>query len=239
MDANATPGSSSAPPGDTTVRVAGWVAVRVAGWVAIAWAVFSAAGAAYLVLTALLAPSVPITIPVETFWPRLPVGTEYDGTTATLEQGGFTAAQATELGLSGGVRVCWAVSQALWWLIPGAIATLVAVVSFRLRSGRPLVPALVGLATATAVIVALGGVTAQALGDIAGYQGGVEMLAWTSAQYPDVAALPDSDLSTWLPRPRFEITFPFWPVAAGLGFAALAAVFRCSSRLQRETEGLV
>lgn len=56
---------------------------------------------------------------------------------------------------------------------------------------------------------------------------------------PDLPQLPDSDLSTWLPRPRFDLTLPFWPIAAGLAFAALATIFRYGARLQRDTEGLV
>jgi len=45
--------------------------------------------------------------------------------------------------------------------------------------------------------------------------------------------------AAWLPQPGFGIEFPLWPIAAGLAFTALAAIFRYGSRLQRDTEGLV
>lgn len=229
-------GSSDGPDAATDRASA---AVRLAAWVGALWSAIAAVAAVYLALTTLLAPSVPITIPVETFWPTLPEGASYEGTTATLEQGGFTHAEVTLLGLSTGTRSAWALSQALWCLIPGAIAALVAIIASRLRRGVPFAPLLSRFATATAVIVALGGIVAQVSGDIAGTAAAAELLRWTGGQYPDIASFPDSDLATWMPRPGSTVTFPFWPLAAGLGLAALAAVFRHGGRLQHDTEGLV
>ena len=44
---------------------------------------------------------------------------------------------------------------------------------------------------------------------------------------------------TRLPRAAAMVNVPFWPLAAGLAFAALATIFRYGSRLQRDTDGLV
>lgn len=220
-----------APSGATTVRLAGWVGAALATVYAVA--------AVYAVATALWAPAVGITIPVQGFWPALPEGTTYAGTTATREQGGFTTAEVTLRGLSMGVRVAWAISQALWCLIPGTVAALVAVMAFRVRRSAPFASMLARFTLTTAVVVALGGLAAQIAGDLAGIGAAEQLLRWTSADYPDIAAFPDADLSTWLPRPGSTVAFPFWPIAAGLGLAALAALFRHGDRLQRETEGLV
>ncbi|MBT8798387.1 hypothetical protein [Microbacterium flavum] len=216
----------------------GGATVRAAGWIALAWAVISGVAAVYLILTTLLAPAVTMTIPVRTFWPQLPEGTTLEGPTATLEQGGFVSADVTLLHLSMTARVLWALSQALWCIVPGTIAALVAVAAFRLRAGHPFTPLLARGAGITAAVVALGGVAAQILGDIAGTIAAGELLRWSGAEYPDVPGIEDA-LHAWWPQPGYEIALPFWPIAAGFGFAALAAILRDGMRLQRDTEGLV
>ena len=40
-------------------------------------------------------------------------------------------------------------------------------------------------------------------------------------------------------KPGMRIELPFWPIAAGLGFAALAAIFRYGAKLQHDQEGLI
>lgn len=212
--------------------------VTVTMWVAVAWAALSAVGAIGVAGTALWAPDVAITIPVQTFWPQLPDGTELDGTTATRVSGGFTSAEVTLNGLAIGTRIMWAISQAVAWLVPGTIAALIALACARLRAGRPFAPSIASMASVTAVVVALGGLVAQVLGDIAGAAAAEQLLRWDGATYPDVTGIEDA-LQAWWPQPGFEVTIPFWPIAAGLAFAALAAVFRYGSRLQRDTEGLV
>lgn len=82
------------------------------------WAGFAVLGAAIVVLTTLLQPQVQITVPVQEYWPQLPEGTQLDGTTATRAGGGFTSADLSVTGLSTGARVCWAIAQALGWLLP-------------------------------------------------------------------------------------------------------------------------
>lgn len=213
--------------------------VRMTLWVAVVWAAASIIGALVAVLSTLMQDDVRITVPVEEYWPRLPEGTEFDGPTASIDGGGFTSASLIARGLGAGTRVMWALSQGIAWLLPGIIAAVLAVACWQLLTGRAFRPVIVGMALFTAAALAVGGIAVQVLGDVAGYQAGVELLQLTSAQYPDVPQLPDSDMSTWLPRPRFEVTIPFWPVAAGLAFAALAAILRHGSRLQRDTEGLV
>lgn len=224
--------------GRPDTSAAGGRVIGLTMWVAVIWAVVSGVSALIVAGLAVWSPEVAITIPVQPFWPQLPPGTELDGITAMRVSGGFTTADVTLGGLSFGVRLAWAVSQAVALLIPATIAALIAGACMQLRAGRPFAPAVARMASITAVVVALGGIVAQVVGDLAGIGAAEQLLRWTGAQYPDVPGVEDV-LQAWLPQPGFEITFPFWPIAAGLGFAALAAIFRYGSRLQRDTEGLV
>lgn len=212
--------------------------VKVTLSVAAFWAVISGLGAIIVALTALLQEEVTITVPVQEFWPQLPAGTEIDGTSATLVGGGFTSAELIASGLSTAARVCWAIGQGLAWLVPGAVAAMIAVTCFQLLAGRAFAPVVARTAMITAVVVAAGGVAAQVLSDIGGSMAASEILTWSSAKYDEVAGIEDP-LDAWWPHAALAVELPFWPLAAGLAFAALAAVFRYGSRLQRETELLV
>lgn len=212
--------------------------VRVTYAVALVWAAVCAIGAAIAVLSALMNPQVSISFPVSEFWPKLPEGAHLEGQTATLEGGGFTDATGLVQGLSLPARICWAISQTLWALVPGAIAAFIAVACAQLLKGRAFTEVVARAAMITAVIVAAGGFAAQVLGDIAGSMAANEVLQWSSGSW-DVAGDPDADIDDWWPTPGFEISLPFWPLAAGLGFAALSAIFRYGSKLQRDQEGLI
>lgn len=228
-------GFSRGRPGtaDTGGRVIG-----VTMWVAAGWAAVSGISALVVAGVALWAPEVAITIPVQSFWPQLPPGTELEGTTATRTAGGFTTADVTLGGLSFAVRVGWAISQAVALLIPATIAALITGACAQLRAGRPFAPAIARMASVTAVVVALGGIVTQVVGDLAGTGAAEQLLRWTGGEYPDIPGVENA-LQAWLPQPGFMLTVPFWPIAAGLAFAALAAIFRYGSRLQRDTDGLV
>jgi hypothetical protein len=65
-----------------------------------------------------------------------------------------------------------------------------------------------------------------------------ELLTVTGAQGPALA-YGRLDLSLLLPQAATSFTIPLWPIGAGFGFAALAAVLKYGAVLQRDTEGLV
>lgn len=206
--------------------------VTTALTLAVITAVIAAVGGVVALLSSLLAPSVPISIPVQDYWPVLPAGAEIQGPSATRVDGGFRTAEIVAAGLSMGARVCWGISQAVAWLVPGTVATLVAITCAQLRAGRPFAPVLARLTMFVAGAVALGGTCAQVLGDTAGSMAAQELLAVTGWTSPE-------DLSALLPQPALLITFPFWPIGAGLALAALATLLRRGQALQRDTEGLV
>ncbi|MFS0866217.1 hypothetical protein AB3M83_02645 [Microbacterium sp. 179-B 1A2 NHS] len=212
--------------------------VRVTSIVAAVWAGLSVIGAVIALLLGLLSPSVAITMPVQEFWPEMPAGVEWDGGDAARVGGGFTSVSLLVDGLSAGVRVMWSISQAIGWLVPGAIAGLLALACFQLLAGRAFAPVVARMAMVTGVVVALGGVTAEVLGGIAGSMASHEVFASAGGSWQDIPGI-DDPFRAWLPQPTLLIEFPFWPIAAGLGFAAVAAIFRYGSRLQKDAEWLV
>ncbi len=201
------------------------------------WAGLSVIGAA-LSVAANLQPQVKITVPVQEFWPQLPAGTLLEGMPATISAGGFTSATLLLEDLSVWPQVGWTISQALGWLIPGTVAGLIAIACFQLRRGSPFAPVLARVTFVTALVVLIGGTAAQVLGDLAGSAAAVEALQWRSGRYDEIAGI-ENGIDAWWPKPGLDITIPFWPLGAGLGLAALAAIFRYGSGLQRDTEGLV
>lgn len=217
----------------------GEAVVRITFVIAVIWASVCIVGAGFTAIATIHDGSgTHITFPVQTFWPQLPSGTILEGMTAELESGGFTEVTGTVSGLSLGTRILWAASQALWWLIPGTIAALLALACRGLLHGRAFTPIVSRMAMITAGVVAVGGIVAQMLGDTAGSMASTQVLQWASAQYEEVAGIEDG-IQAWWPDPALFIELPFWPIAAGLAFATLAAVLRYGSELQRDTEGLV
>lgn len=218
--------------------------IRLTMVIAVVWAAIATIGATFTVIAVLDPGSdTTITFPVQTFWPSLPDEVELEGMTATLNSGGFTEVTGTVSGLSLATRICWAISQGLWWLIPAVIAALIALACRELRAGRAFAPAVAKMAMITAVVVAAGGFAAQVLGDVAGGMAAVETLRWSGASWGTGEAFEmlglEDPLAAWWPKPGFHIELPLWPLAAGLGFAALAAIFRYGSQLQRDQEGLI
>jgi hypothetical protein len=212
--------------------------VRVTLVIAALWAGVAVIGAIATLLVALLAPHVTMTVPMSPFWPELPASAEFEGTAAQRVSGEFTSVELSLAGVTTGIRVMWGVSQFLAWLVPATIAALIAVVCFQLLAGRAFAPIAARMATITAVVVIVGGVAAQLLGDLAGSMASREVFDWTGATWPEVPGIEDP-MTAWFPKSAIAIEFPFWPIAAGLAFAALATIFASGAKLQRDTEGLV
>lgn len=212
--------------------------IRVTFVAAVLWAGISIVGALVTAIATLVQAEVPITVPTGVYWPALPDGAFVEGTSATRTGGGFGSADVLVEGLSLGARICWAIGQALWWLLPGAVAAMVALACYRLIRGRVFAPVLSRMSMATAVVVSLGGVAAQVLSDVAGSMASTELLSYSGGGYDEVAGV-ENVLDAWWPQAAFGVSIPFWPIAAGLAFAALAVVLRNGTRLQQDTEGLV
>lgn len=202
------------------------------------WACVSVVGVAIGVVSNLTSSAPRMSVPVATFWPgALPGVAIDDGPTAHVAGGGFTTAEVDVAGVSAAARGMWTAGQALWGLIPATVAALIAVACFQLLAGRAFDRIIVRMTMITAVVVAAGGTAAQVLSDIAGTMASHELFTVVSAQWKDIPGIEQP--LDWWPNPTLDIALPFWPIGAGLALAALAAVFRYGSRLQRDTEGLV
>lgn len=195
-------------------------------------------GAVVGVVSTLMSPAVTMSVPVQEYWPLpLPGLTVTGGPTAQVLDGGFTTAELALENLSPTTRMLWASGQLLTGLVPAAIAGLIALACFELLRGAAFAPVVARAAMITAVVVLVGGLGAQVLCDVAGSMASSEALRITAADYtgyPD-----DFDITAFLPQPALTVSVEFWPIGAALGFAALAAVFRFGTRLQRETDLLV
>ncbi|CAL4858659.1 hypothetical protein MMM2322_00295 [Microbacterium sp. MM2322] len=213
--------------------------VRVTRVVAIIWTGVAVVGAAVALLTALLAPGVAITMPIREFWPQLPDTVALDVGTARRVSGGFTEVTLTVEGLDATARVLWAFSQAITWVVPGFVALFVAVTCSRLLSGAAFTPVVAKMAITTGAVIALGGVAAQVMGDIAGSIASTQLFGAKGGGWEGDFPGIDNVFDAWLPSATLQISFPFWPIAVGLAFAVLAAVLRHGSRLQRDVKGLV
>ncbi|MCT9820513.1 hypothetical protein N3K63_09490 [Microbacterium sp. W1N] len=200
------------------------------------WAAVSLIGAAIAFVVA-LAGTPTITIPVNQYWPTVPGLTVDSGPTASYVSGGFTQAEVTVEGLSPQTRWTWAAGQLLTGLVPVAIAGMIAVACFQLLAGRAFAPAVARLSLVTGIVVAVAGCAGELLSGIGGSMAANELLNVVSAHGTVIPGI-DDPLSL-LPTTSLDWSLPLWPIAAGLAFAALAAIFRYGSVLQRDTQGLV
>jgi len=203
-----------------------------------AYAALLLVGAIVNLTTTLLSPFVTLTVPVRPYWPMPLPGVEVqNGPTADILSGSITHAELTLEGLSTGARLLWAGGQALYTLMPIAIAALIALVCFQLLRGAPFAPAVARASAATALVVLIGGSAAQIMSGVAGSMASREALdltGWGMDGYPE-----EFDLHMVVPASTFDVPFDFWPIGAALGFIALSAVFRYGTALQRDTDLLV
>lgn len=127
----------------------------------------------------------------------------------------------TIIGAAPGVRVLLFAGALLTIAASAAVGWAIHVAARSAREGAPFRPIVARTFTITGIVV----MTAVVVGDI------VRRIGMTLA----ARSLP------W--REEDQIPFPLeialWPFAVGIGFFALAAIFRHGARLQRETEGLV
>lgn len=202
------------------------------------WAGLGLLGAIIGLVSTLAAPTVAVTVPVSPFWPEFLPGVTIDaGPTASVASGGFTEAALTVDGMSTNARILWGVGQFLIAMVPTVIAAMIALACFQLLAGRAFAPAVSRFALLTGVIVAVAGTAGEILSDLGASMVSKELFTVTAAQYPEIPGVEDP--FAWWPSATFGVDIPLLPIAAGLAFAAVAAIFRYGSALQKETEGLV
>jgi len=214
----------------------------------IVYAAIALIGTGVNVVATLVSEAVPVSLPVREFWPGKYPWIDFDPSpAATVVGGGFTQAEVTVAGLDTSARLLLAAGHALEGLTFTLIAVVIALLCHRLLGGSPFRPLLARSVTSTAVTIAVGGIAWQICYGIGGLMASTQVLTTSgwSGRFPDEEIMHFVDESvgigvTGLPEASLgDMTIDFWPLLLGLALAVVAAAFRYSERLQRDTEGLV
>ncbi|GAA3627560.1 hypothetical protein GCM10022200_07520 [Microbacterium awajiense] len=141
--------------------------------------------------------------------------------------GGYSALEVFS-GLDDGTVVLASLGLAAGYLPPAAIAALIAVGAHAVLTGRVFRRSITVGAVATAGICVVFGTLQQGLANAAGSQ--------ASLQLRDaVAGMTDGGFLMLVRVPQYNP----WPVAAAVGFLALAVIVRRGARIAEQSRGLV
>jgi len=214
----------------------------VVKWAGIITAVGAIAVTALSLIDPLLNDRTTVAILLTPFQPHPAPGITLQGMTATIVGGGVDRATLTLAGLSWETRLLLVTS----WVIQCAMWVAISWVAVRLASSledgdifRDCARTIAKVAS----IVAVGGLLGSILGDLGAWRAGVEALEHSGGGADGaIAALdPFDNLAQYgWPEPYgFLVNIPFWPLAALLGLALIAAAFSAGHQLRQDTQGLV
>lgn len=201
-------------------------ALTISAW----WAGIGLVGIVISVIQTLTAQEVFVTdVPVSTTWPAElscgDVGADVDG--PHLDCATLPTADLWIAGLTAAPRILLGVGQLFGGLLVILPAAAIAVICLQLLRGAPFARIAERALIVTAVVVLVAGIGVDIAFGIARGLAASEVL-------PPVGHGPVTASGA-----LFSLSVQLWPIGAALGIAALAAVFRYGSRLQRDTEGLV
>ena len=219
------------------------LSLSVSRVIAVVWIGLTAIGTLYAVIEAFVSSSVPVNMPVAAFWPEAYPTTDMQYGDATVVGGaGFTSADVAVDGLDLPARLWLAAGH----LALGSTSVIVGIAVFllcsRLLKNEPFRAVLSAPAHLAGTAVIVGGLVWQFCFGVAGSLASIQVLGSYGFGYDEnaVARALDPDMPViGLPQAATFINVDFWPVIAGLALFAIAAAFRHSERLQRDTEGLV
>ena len=217
--------------------------IRATRVIAIVWIGLAAIGAVYGAIEAFVSSSVPVHMPVAAFWPEAYPTADVQHNGAVVVGGaGFTGADVVVDGLDVPARI-W---LALGHLALGATSVVVGIAVFllcsRLLKNEPFRAVLSAPARLAGTAVIAGGLIWQFCFGLAGSLASSQVLNSYGYGFDtvEVGKALEIDMPViGLPQSATFINIDFWPIGAGLALFAIAAAFRHSERLQRDTEGLV
>ena len=194
----------------------------------------------YTVISDFVARSVPLSLPVYTFWPVLPPGASITGgPTAQVTGGGFVSAQVSVSGLDGATRAWLAGST----LLQGSTIIMIAVVVMTLCStllrNEPFHAAVTRGMRRLGFTIIVGGLGWQVCSGVGESLASSQVLQLGSAALQNPVTWDDINMIIGFPQPTPHLQVDFWPIWVGLAMLVLAAAFRYGERLQRDTDGLV
>ena len=211
------------------------------------WIAVTAAMTLLLIGTTLFAESVRVSVPIAPFTPVVDPRLTLEPASAIIAEGGLDRATVLATGMSWPARGLFAAAIAINAAISITVASIVLRLARSLRDHDPFRVTPQSLLNAGAFLV-VGGLLAALLTGIGESVASHELFfvhGW-SASMPEAELAGDDTLpEAWLaqhgwPSPLgMRVTLPFWPLAAGLCLALVAAIMRAGERLRRDTEGLI
>ena len=182
----------------------------------------------------------PVSLPVQSFWPQLPAGSSVTGGPANVVGGGFTAAAVTVSGLGWDVRSWLIAAHLLIGLTNVTVGMSLLAVIVRLKDGAPFAPSLRRLFVRCAVILIACGIAWQLCQGIANtIAARVTLGSWGASSPTSVPFNEPPGTILGIPSPGFDVHIDFWPIGIGIVLLVLARLVSIGERLQRDTEGLV
>jgi hypothetical protein len=165
-------------------------------------------------------------VPVVAPWPQaLPCSQPEPTDTGGLQCASLPVANLTIRGLSTAPRVFLALGQLGGIILFLAPAAVIGFICFQTLRGRPF-----SRVAGRALLVAAGVVLVVGIG--------TDLALGLARGLVASEALPSTGPGVTAPG-VYSLTVQMWPIGAALALAAIAAVFRYGSRLQRETDLLV
>lgn len=203
------------------------IAVDAARAVAQVWLVLSGLGVVLIAWRAIAGGESTLTdLPVTMDWPgALPAART--GSDAVLVWATANTASVTVEGLSLGTRLLIGLAELLALVLAATPAVVIWVITRQAVRGAPFTGTVSRWLLIAAAAVLVVGLATDVVSAIGRTLAAMEVLPGPGSGAPVT--------TTGL----FNLSVPLWPIGAALALAALAAVFRYGTVLQRETEGLV
>ncbi|MCS4276349.1 hypothetical protein M2390_001531 [Mycetocola sp. BIGb0189] len=186
----------------------------------------------------LWAPAIELTLPVWSFWPKIPAGVEVNQTTATVVDGTISQVVATVEGLNLGTRALLAGEILL--LASMAVVALIGVVQIcaGLLRGEAFHTRIVSWLRATAWVFLAAGIGSQVAGQSGRNLASAQAFDVHSGSWPDSLPFESFEDVPGIFRPGFGFSLEFWPIGVWLVLMALATAFSVGSRLSASNRRL-
>ncbi len=207
-------------------------------WLAYLYAAFWALGTVANLVQDIGGADLPITLPVQSFWPHLPAGAKLISEQGQVVGGGFTHADVVVSGLGWQVRA-WLIAGHV--LLGAANVTIGLSVRFlirRVRGGAPFGQSLSRMFTVCAATIIGCGLAWQLCLSTAGTIASHLLLGNWGADFPSTTDVEPGDI-IGVPGMGTDVHVDFWPIGVGLVLLVLARLVAIGGRMQRDTEGLV
>ena len=205
--------------------------------VATVWALVAAVVTIGTVITDLLAQTIPVSLDVAQFWPKVNPTMKLDGITASVVGGGYDRASFTIAGLGLDARLWYAGAALSEGLAVVAVSVTIALLCNRVWRGDPFDLTVPRAFTLSGFAVLFGGLAWQICNQVAGYRVIDETFMPSGASWTTTVHGMTMNSVTW-PHGATSFNVISWPVGIAMGLFAIAVVFRYGAKIARERAAL-